>query len=140
MVFVVTNFLTQFRDMNYLLATVQRPTITHPQVSTIFWFNASISAVIAMTIMILSPGIAWFDDEPRLVMISIALAVPIFFRGLVVQHEALLRRKLMFGTLTGIDVASTVTGYVVAIVLAWRGPATGRWSACMPAPPSRMSS
>ena len=126
MVFVVTNFLTQFRDMNLSLATVQRPTISHPQVSNIFWFNVGISAVIASTIMILSPGIAWFYDEPRLILISIALAIPIFFRGLVIQHKALLRRKLLFGALMGIDLASTVTGYIVAVVMAWHG--AGYWA------------
>lgn len=36
MVFVVSNFVTLFRDMNMTLATVQKETITHAQISTIF--------------------------------------------------------------------------------------------------------
>lgn len=126
MVFVVTNFLTLFRDMNLSLATVQRRTINHAQVSTIFWFNVGVSGVIAGAIMAVSPGIAWFFDEPRLTPIAIVLTLPIFLRGLVVQHKALLRRKLHFGTLTGIDLFASLMGYTTAIVMAWLG--FGYWS------------
>lgn len=126
MVFVVTNFLTMFRDMNLSLATIQRSTITHQQVSTIFWFNVAISALIAAMIAALAPGIAWFYDEPRLTLITLVLAAPIFLRGFIVQHKALLRRKMNFGAITGIDLASALIGYVVAIFMAWKG--YGYWA------------
>jgi PST family polysaccharide transporter len=126
MVFVVTNFLTLFRDMNLSLATVQRRTISHAQVSTVFWFNLAVSGLIAGAVMAVSPGIAWFYDEPRLTAIAILLALPIFVRGLVGQHKALLRRKLYFGTLTGIDLSAALMGYIAAIAMAWQG--YGYWS------------
>lgn len=126
MVFVVTHFLALFRDMNLSLATVQRASITHQQVSTIFWFNLAISALIAALIAALSPAIAWFYDEPRLTLIALALAAPILIRGVVVQHKALLRRKLRFGSLMGIDLGTILFGYVVAIAMAWLG--FGYWS------------
>jgi len=126
MVFVVTNFLVMFRDMNLSLATIQRSVISHAQVSTIFWFNVAISALIAGLIAALAPGIAWFYDEPRLILITLALAVPLFVRGFIVQHKALLRRKMNFGAITGIDLASSLIGYVVAIYMAWQG--YGYWS------------
>lgn len=126
MVFVVTNFLGIFRDMNLSLATIQRSTITHQQVSTIFWVNVAVSAIIAMMVAALAPGIAWFYDEPRLTMITLVLAAPIFLRGFIVQHRALLRRKMNFAALTGIDLVSAFIGYLVAIVMAWKG--YGYWS------------
>lgn len=126
MVFVVTNFLTLFRDMNLSLATVQRSQITHRQVSTIFWFNVAVSATIAATVAALAPGVAWFYDEPRLTLITLVLALPIFVRGFVVQHKALLRRKMNFRALTGIDLTAALFGYLVAIAMAWEG--YGYWS------------
>jgi len=126
MVFVVTNFLVLFRDMNLSLATVQRAKITHAQVSTIFWVNVMVSAVIAAAIAALAPGIAWFYGEPRLTLLALVLALPIFMRGFIVQHKALLRRKMNFAALTGIDLTSAFFGYVVAIVMAWLG--YGYWS------------
>ena len=126
MVYVVTNFMVMFRDMNLSLATVQQSKITHPQISTIFWFNVAISALIAGGIAALAPGIAWFYGEPRLTAITLVLAVPIFARGFIVQHKALLRRKMNFGALTGIDLTTALFGYAVAIAMAWQG--YGYWS------------
>lgn len=126
MVFVVTNFLTQFRDLNLSLATVQKQHITHSQISTIYWINVAISAAIAAVVLALAPGISWFYDEPRLTGISACLALTIVIRGFASQHKALLRRKMRFGTMVGIDLASMFAGYSTAVAFAWYG--YGYWS------------
>lgn len=126
MVFVVSNFVTLFRDMNMTLATVQKEKITHAQISTIFWVNAAVSCAITLVLIALAPGIAWFYGDPRLTGIAMLLAVPVFIRGLVVQHKALLRRKMYFGTLTAMDLGCSLVGYVTAVVMAWQG--YGYWS------------
>jgi PST family polysaccharide transporter len=126
MVFVMTNFLTLFRDMNLSLATVQKETITHAQISTIFWVNAAVSCAIALALLALAPAVSWFYSEPRLTLIAALLVVPVLIRGLVNQHKALLRRKMYFGTLTAIDLAGTLISYTTAVVMAWLG--YGYWS------------
>lgn len=126
MVFVVSNFVTLFRDMNMTLATVQKETITHAQISTIFWVNAAVSCAITLVLLALAPAISWFYGDPRLTGIALLLAVPVLIRGLVVQHKALLRRKMYFGTLTAMDIGCSLVGYVTAVVMAWQG--YGYWS------------
>jgi PST family polysaccharide transporter len=126
MVFVMTNFLTLFRDMNLSLATVQRQTITHAQVSTIFWINAAVSLTIALALLALAPAVSWFYGDSRLNGIAAMLAVPVLLRGLVVQHKALLRRKMYFGTMMVVDLACTVASYVTAVAMAWLG--YGYWA------------
>lgn len=110
MVFVVSNFVTLFRDMNMTLATVQKETITHAQISTIFWVNAAVSCAITLVLLALAPAISWFYGDPRLTGIALLLAVPVLIRGLVVQHKALLRRKMYFGTLTAMDIGCSLVG------------------------------
>lgn len=126
MVFVVTHFLELFRDMNLSLATVQKKSITHAQVSTIYWINVSICCVISASICLLAPAIAWVYDEPRLSGIASLLALPVLIRGFAAQHQALLRRKMRFGALACVDIGSMLCGYVVAIYLARDGH--GYWS------------
>ena len=121
MVFVVTSFLVQFRDMNLTLATVQKAQITHGQISTIYWFNVTISCAIAVIVVALAPGISWFYGEPRLTGIAIFLALPIVIRGFASQHKALLRRKMRFGTMVAMDMTSTLAGYCAAVSFAWFG-------------------
>jgi O-antigen/teichoic acid export membrane protein len=126
MVFVVTSFLTQFRDLNLSLATVQKQRITHSQISTIYWINVAISCAIALIVLALAPGISWFYDEPRLTAIAACLALTIVIRGFASQHKALLRRKMRFGAMVGIDLASMLAGYSVAVGIAWHG--FGYWA------------
>jgi PST family polysaccharide transporter len=126
MVFVVTNFLMLFRDLNLSLATVQQDRITHAQVSTLYWINVAITVLISAIVLSLAPAIAWIYDEPRLTGIAMLLTVSILLRGLAAQHQALLRRKMRFGALTATDVGSLVAGYATAIILAYTG--YGYWS------------
>jgi PST family polysaccharide transporter len=126
MVFVVSNFVTLFRDMNMTLATVQKEKITHAQISTIFWVNAVVSLTIALALVAMSPGISWFYGEPRLTAIAALLAAPVLIRGLIVQHKALLRRKMYFGSLTVIELGASLVGYVTAVAMAWAG--YGYWA------------
>ena len=126
MVFIVTNFLLLFRDMNLSLATVQKERITHAQVSTIYWLNVAITFVIALAMLTLAPAVAWLYSEPRLTGIAMLLTVSVVIRGFAAQHQALLRRKMRFGSIGMIEIGSMLAGYVAAIALAWRG--YGYWS------------
>ncbi len=126
MVFVVTNFLTQFRDMNLTLATVQKAQINHRQISTVYWFNVAVSCAIALIVVAIAPGISWFYSEPRLTGIAACLAISIVIRGFASQHKALLRRKMRFGTMVAMDLTSMLAGYCAAIGFAWFG--YGYWA------------
>ena len=119
MVFVVTNFLQLFRDMNLSLATIQKKEITHAQVSTIYWLNVGITCVISLLILASAPAIAWFYGDPRLTGIAALITLAVLIRGFASQHQALLRRKMRFGAVTYTDIGSMIVGYVVSITLAW---------------------
>lgn len=121
MVVVFTGFVAMFKDMGLSLATVQRAEITFEQISTLFWINVTISIAITLLMMLLAPLIGWFYGEPRLTMITIVTSLGFFFGGLAVQHEALLKRQMRFYALSVIAFLSMMIGYVVGIVLAWRG-------------------
>lgn len=121
MVVVFTGFVAMFKDMGLSLATVQRAEINYDQVSTLFWVNVTISIVITLLMMLLAPLIGWFYGEPRLTMITIVTSIGFFFGGLAVQHEALLKRQMRFYALSVIAFLSMMMGYVVGIILAWRG-------------------
>jgi PST family polysaccharide transporter len=121
MVAVFTGFVAMFKDLGLSLATVLRPEITGEQISTLFWVNVTISAAITVLMVVLAPLIGWFYSEPRLVLITIVTATGFLFGGLAVQHEALLKRQMRFYALSVIAFASMMIGYIVGIILAWRG-------------------
>lgn len=121
MVTVITGFVEMFKDAGLSMATIQRERITHAQVSTLFWINVALSFLIMLVIAAMAPAIAWFYGEPRLLWITIALAGTMIFGGLAVQHQALLRRQMLFGRLAAVEICSMAAGVITAIVLARQG-------------------
>jgi len=126
MVTAITGFMVIFKEMGLSVATVQRPEITHGEVSNLFWVNTGMGAGVMLLTMLLAPLIARFYQDPRLVGITLLSAVGYLFGGLSVQHQALLRRKFRFSTLAAIDFGALLAGNVVAVGLALAG--AGYWS------------
>ncbi len=123
MVTVVVNLAQTFKDAGLSTATVQKERISHEQISTLFWLNALISAFLSLCVLVASPLIAWFYGRPELTAVTAALSVSFLVSGLTIQHQALQRRHMQFGTLASIQVASQVASLLVTILLAclsWR--------------------
>lgn len=121
MVAAVTSFVRLFKDLGLSTATVQRDTVTGGQVNALFWVNVSVSTAATLLTAAVAPAVAWFYGDPRLVAITIALAAGILLSGLSVQHEALLKRQMRFGTIAIVDVSAVAGSVIAAIVVAWLG-------------------
>src|SRR5215813_4240532 len=121
MVAVFANFVAMFKDMGLSTATIQKSEIDYYQISTLFWLNVALSVLVMIISMVLSPLVAWFYGEKRLLLITVVTSVGFLLSGLSVQHEALLRRQMRFFSLSIISLLSVVAGYVVGITFAWRG-------------------
>ena len=121
MVTSLVGFLELFKDGGLSMATVQQEKITHDQISTLFWLNVGISALLMLLIAAISPLVSSFYGEPRLTLLTIALGAGFVFSGLSIQHQALLRRQMQFGRLATIQIVSQVAGNGIAIVTALYG-------------------
>jgi PST family polysaccharide transporter len=122
----LTGFITVLRTGGLSLATVQRAEITHEQVSTLFWLNLALGLVAAVALAALSPLMAWFYRDPRVLWLVVVLAGSVFVDSMSTQHTALMQRQMRFGTIGSISVTSRVVGFVVAIWSAWLG--AGYWA------------
>lgn len=126
MVTALTGILAMFKDAGLSMATVQQDQITHDQVSVLFWINVALSFGLALIVAALSPGVAWFYGEPKLLPITLTVAGLFVFDGLAVQHQALLRRQMRFSALARIQVLSTTLALIATIVAALMG--AGYWA------------
>jgi O-antigen/teichoic acid export membrane protein len=68
-----------------------------------------------------SPLVASFYGKPELTPVTAALSLSLLISGLTIQHQALLRRHMRFGTLAAIQIASYVANLFVTILLALAG-------------------
>jgi PST family polysaccharide transporter len=126
MVTALTSIAVNFKDLGLSMATVQIKEITHRQVSTLFWINAIVGVLITALICGLSLPIAWFYKDNRLIWITVGLATSFLWGGLTVQHQAIMWRKMQFGSLALINLGTTLFSILVAVVLALKG--YGYWA------------
>jgi O-antigen/teichoic acid export membrane protein len=126
MVVTLTGFFSLFKDAGLSVATVQRETLTHEQISTLFWINTALGALLMILVAAAGPFLVVFYKEPRLLWITAASATVFFVNSLAVQHRALLDRSMQFTIGAKIEILSAVVGTVVAITMAALG--CGYWS------------
>ena len=123
MVAVIVGFAQMFKDAGLSMATVQKDSISHEQISTLFWINVLISIFLGICVLAASPLVTMFYGRPELTAVTAVLSISFIISGLMIQHQALLRRHMQFGTLAIIQIASQFITLVVTIVLAlfgWR--------------------
>jgi O-antigen/teichoic acid export membrane protein len=126
MVTTIMGFLRIFNDAGLSTATVQREGITHAQVSNLFWTNVALGGLVSVALAACAPAVAWFYREPRLVGVTLALAITFLLTSSAVQHLALLKRQMHFKRMAVIQVSSMAAGVLVGIGMAWLN--FGYWS------------
>jgi len=127
MVTAVIGIAHYFADVGLSEATIQREEINHHQVSTLFWINVAVGLFLTCIGAAMAPVLAWFYSEPRLMGITLLIAVAFLVNGLRVQHDALLKRQMRYRSLAIRDVFSAAVAVLIGIALAWQG--AGYWAA-----------
>lgn len=118
--------LDPLKELGLSSATIQKPDITHAQVSALFWINVSVGALIAVILILTAPVIAMFYHQPDLVSVTQWLALGFFVGGCGAQHWALLRRQMRLGSVAIMEASAEILGFAMAIVLALAG--AGYWA------------
>jgi len=126
MVLTLVNLFSLFKDAGLSAATVQRESLTHEQISTLFWINVALGAVLTVAVAAAGPILAAFYKEPRLLWVTVASATVFLSSSFTFQHNALLNRAMRFTTSVKIDILSCTIGAAIAIGMAALG--CGYWS------------
>jgi PST family polysaccharide transporter len=126
MVTAITGFAALFSDLGLSLATVQRQRLTHRELNALFWVSSAMGLLLGLVVAACAPLIAALYGEPRLLPMTMALALAFPVSGLLAQHRALFNRNMRFGRLGAIEVTAMAVGLVVGITVALRGG--GEWA------------
>jgi O-antigen/teichoic acid export membrane protein len=121
MVNAVAGVFTLMRDAGLSIATVQSKSISHEQVSTLFWINTGLGLAMSAAFFGLAPVLVAFYGEPRLYWITVAVGSGFILNAAGVQHSALLQRQMRFATLAAIETVALVVSTAVGVIMAVRG-------------------
>jgi PST family polysaccharide transporter len=135
MVTAITGVLGLFKEFGLSTATVQRAAVSDEQISTLFWINLVVGAVLCLASLAIAPFVAAFYHEPRLFAVMTVLAFGFLFNAAGVQHSALLQRQMRFIASATIEILSLVISSGVSVAMALRGYgywALVAWSVTLP--------
>jgi PST family polysaccharide transporter len=121
MVTAVTGLYGLFTSAGLSAATIQAPTITHKQLSTLFWINIAVGTALAVLCILTAPVLVKFYHEPRLFWVTVAVAIGFIINAAAVQHSAILQRQLRYVALAIIETLSQLVGFIVGIAMAMNG-------------------
>ncbi|OAM87860.1 hypothetical protein AW736_20195 [Termitidicoccus mucosus] len=126
MVIAVTSFAGLFRDLGLSAAAIQKGTLTHAQMSNLFWLNVGMGILLTSALAASSPLVAWFYGKPELIPLTLLLSTTFLIGSLGTQHGALMQRELQFGRRAVTGIAGALAGLGVSIILALHGQ--GYWA------------
>lgn len=115
----VVAFVGLFQDMGLTQATVQKKSISHAEINSLFWINVAVSALLGAIMILISPLVAEFYNEPQVAPLVGAMSLQLFILGAGAQHYALVTRRMEFGRLAMLDSIAAVLGLGTAIFWAY---------------------
>ena len=126
MVFALLGFAPMLIDLGTTDATVQKKSITHVDVSALFWVKVAIGGTLTLLLAGGSGFIASFYGEPALASIALVSSLSLIVAALSSQHFALMRRAMQFRRIALIEISANVISSIVAIAMAFTG--WGYWA------------
>lgn len=118
---VVINFAYLLRDMGTGAAVIQKEKVTDATTNTVFWLNLGLGLTLTTILFTCSTLISASFKTPALTPLLWILALVFPITSSAAVHQALLERESKFRILTRIEIVSSLSGLVVALVLAYSG-------------------
>jgi len=118
---VIIGFSALFMDMGISASIIHRQSITHEELSSLYWLNIASGVLLFFLVYCLAPILASFYNETELMPMVQILAVTFVISGIGNQYGILLQKALRFNLMAKISIVSALTGFVAAVSLAIYG-------------------
>jgi O-antigen/teichoic acid export membrane protein len=118
---VVLSFAGLFADAGMNRAYVQRRDTSLEQRSSLFWMNMLLALAVTVTLIGLSPVVAWYVEESRLIPLVSLSSSTVIIGALGQQVRMTAEKELNFRPLVMLEVFSTCMGFAAALVAALAG-------------------
>ncbi len=123
---IVLGIIDIVNELGLSYAVVQKKSLLDTELSSAFSLNALLSGALYALAFFIAPLCASFFGNDQITVLIRVGAFASFFGGLSVVHRSLIQRRLQYGRLAIIEVASAIAGSGGALLLAIGG--YGVWS------------
>lgn len=118
---VFASLTDSFVDFGFGNAIIQKQRVNKVQLSTVFWINMLMAALLGVMMFFSAPLVAYYFEMPQLKGITQLMSLTFLIKGLSTLQNALFQKKLDFKTPFKIEVVAGVLSAVVGIYLAYTG-------------------
>ena len=123
---IVTGFVGVFKDFGTGASIVRQDNLKTELLSTVFFFNLCIALLLSGAVFLVAPSIGTYFEEAQLIKILRYLSFAIFASSFSVVPQAILKFRLDFRSLAGIEVVAALFSCGVGLAMAALG--FGVWS------------
>ncbi len=120
-VMAILGFAAIFSDFGVNSAFVQRRDVTAKQRTSLFWFNVFVSLGLMLFVMAMSPWLASFFRDDRLMFLIILSSTTFVISALGLQVRMAVEKALFFRGVMLVEVISALLGFVAAVWAALTG-------------------
>lgn len=110
-----------FTDLGFSSAIMYKRDITQKEYSTLFWMQLIIFGVLYLMLWYLSPLVAAFYGESKLLKLIPFAALTIIFQAFGKLYDTVLQKDYQFKTIAFRNISTNVFSLIIAVVLAWKG-------------------
>lgn len=118
---VAISFISIISDLGIGAAVIQNKTLTNDDLDSIFTFTILFAVVLCGVVVGVSPGIAAFYDNQKLIPISVMIAVALFFNVVDTVPTSLFMKDKRFKFIAKRDLFFNILGGIISVVYAFLG-------------------
>jgi O-antigen/teichoic acid export membrane protein len=126
MVVVFTGFASSLADLGLGASLIQRPAVSDAHLNSVFLLNVAVGAALTVLFAGTAPLVARFYGEPRLRLLTVAVAFTFLLASLSAVHNALLSKSIDFRARFWVEIVATIVAGSAALGLALGG--AGVWA------------
>lgn len=118
---VAISFISIISDLGIGAAIIQNKTLTDDDLDSIFTFTILFAVVLCVVVVGVSPGIAEFYGNQKLVAISVMIAVALFFNVVDTVPTSLFMKDKRFKFIAKRDLFFNILGGIISVIYAFLG-------------------
>lgn len=122
----ISGFVTVFSDIGLTTSTIQSDNLDSQKFNSVYLLNFRIGFLLTIVFILISPIMAWFYNDERLLLIGIFSSFSFFLSGISSQFLALLKKIMEFKTLAIATIFASLLELSTCLILAKLG--YGYWS------------
>lgn len=111
-------FTALFNDMGLTSAILHKLNISKKEYASLYWLNVFLSIFLYLTVLLISPFVAQFYNEPLLKVLIPIMGISILLSGMGRQFRTIFQKELEFKTIAIVEIAAAIISLFIAIYLA----------------------